>query len=221
MKKKTLNIRSSRAVLSRPIRSKVNARTSQKANEAQVSQKTTVLEYLFEKGIDIENRCITISEDVDSGLFKKVDAAMSMFEKDNARKTVTVKINSDGGLVSEALAVVARLRRSTCHIVTEGYGSIMSSATLILACGDKRMISEYATLMHHESSEYFAEDTRISQSQLEHFTAHTKREEKRWANWMARFTKRDAAFWIEKGKLLDEYMFPEQCLECGVVDEVF
>ena len=47
------------------------------------------------------------------------------------RKTITIKINSYGGDVYTALAIVGRMLESKCLLQTKGYGKIMSAATII------------------------------------------------------------------------------------------
>src|SRR4051812_7142651 len=100
----------------------------------------TYLDFTF-KGINLRARSITITEEIDYKWFIEVDAAMSEFEAQSS-KPVTIKISSQGGNVYDALAIVGRLKRSKCMIVTEGYGSIMSAATLIFASGNTRKISK-------------------------------------------------------------------------------
>lgn len=184
--------------------------------ETKLSRIAIHYEYLFEWGVNFKDRVIVISDEIDSTTFEVVEAALTEMEAEN-RKTVTVKINSQGGSVYDALAIVGRLRASPCHIVTEGYGCIMSAATLLLACGEKRRVSEFAWLMHHEAS-YGAEGRH---SQLKNLVAQTEREEQRWAEAMAGFTNRPKEFWTKEGTHIDAYFDAEQLLELGVVDEVF
>jgi ATP-dependent protease ClpP protease subunit len=187
-----------------------------KANETKLSQTAMHLEYLFDRGVNFKDRTITITGEIDYPLFDIVDAAMAEFER-GSKKGVTIKIFSEGGSVYEALAIVGRLKRSKCYITTEGYGCIMSAATIILACGDSRRMSEYATFMHHESS--YATEGRHSQNK--NYVEHAEREEELWAKCMAEMSNKSKEFWREFGTHLDEFFFAEDCLEHGVIDEVF
>ena len=108
------------------------------------------LEYCFDKGIDLKNRSIRISEEIDE--FEtpaKIDAALTDMES-HSKKGITIKIISPGGSTYGALAIVDRIRMSKCKIVTVCLGQVMSAASLILAAGDKRIIGRYAWVMHHE-----------------------------------------------------------------------
>ncbi len=123
-----------------------------KAADAKPTQTAMQLEYSFDRGVSFKDRSISIIGPIEEGWFDIVDAAMNEFERVSNKKTVTVKVYSEGGSVYEALAIVGRLRKSGCHIVTEGYGVVASAATIILACGHRRKISHYAQFMHHEYS---------------------------------------------------------------------
>lgn len=175
------------------------------------------LECLFDRGIDLERRVIMIYEPVSQELAHFVDAAMTELEA-KGRSAITIRIMSDGGDVDAARAIVGRINASKRQVITEGYGSIMSAAVLILACGDKRRLSQFAVVMHHEASHYEIEGR---QSQLEHYLNQAKFEEAQWAYWMAQFSNKPASFWATAGRTFDEYLTPQTCLEYGVVDEVF
>lgn len=187
-----------------------------KANDTKLSQTAMHLEYLFDRGVNFKDRTLTISGEIDYPLFDIVDAAMSEFER-GSKKGVTVKVFSEGGSVYEAMAIVARLKKSKCYITTEGYGCIMSAATLILACGDYRKMSELATFMHHESH-YIVEGRH---SQISNYVKHAEREELLWARCMEKFSKQNQEFWMEFGKHMDRFFFADECLKYGVIDEVF
>lgn len=173
-------------------------------------------EYLFEWGVNFKDRVITISDEIDSGTFDVVDSALTEMEAEG-RKAVTVKINCLGGNVYDALAIVGRLKASKCQIITEGYGAVMSAATLILACGDKRRISYLSWFMTHEAT-YSAKG---KHSEIVAEVRQAERENRQWATAMESFTQKDAKFWENAGKGEDAYFTPEELLSFGVVDEVF
>lgn len=182
------------------------------------------LEYLFEKNVNFKDRIITVAEDITAELFLKLDAALTEMESHN-RKAVTIRIMSEGGHVDAAVAIVGRIRSSKCKIITEGYGYIQSSATLILASGHHRRISEYAEFMHHESR-YGLADTDATQSAFKHSEIKEKwlveeKLEDRWAVYMATFSKKSKRFWREKGTDKDAWFSPKELIKMGVVDEIF
>jgi len=170
---------------------------------------------LMEHGCDFDNRIIMLNSDIDKRAFGFIDAAMTEMEH-RSRKTVTLRINSEGGEVYEALGIVGRLHRSKCKIITEGYGQIMSAATLVLACGDERRISRYCWFMHHEGSY----DLQGRHSDVVNEVEQKKQEERMWAKYMEEFTDYSAAFWLEKGKSINYYLTARDLVDLGVVDKV-
>jgi len=174
---------------------------------------TTQLDYLFRKGVNLRNRIITISGEIEDGLFRLVDAAMSELEHRSDRP-ITIRINSQGGGVYEALAVTGRIRRSRCKVITEGYGAIMSAATLILAAGQTRRISKLAWFMHHETAYQISG----AHSRVKAYVEQASREEAEWCRWMSEFTDTDLKFWKEIGRNKDTYFCAQELVKLGVAD---
>lgn len=69
-------------------------------------------------------------------------------------KVLTLYINSQGGDLYQAFGLIDMMRNSQMPVRTMGYGSIMSSAFLILASGAKgeRYISPNSGIMIHQFS---------------------------------------------------------------------
>ena len=111
------------------------------------------LDYLFEQGVNFVDRVIQINEEISDHSFAFMDAALSELER-SSKKTITIRINSPGGSVYDALAMIGRLNASNCIIVTQAYGHVMRAATLLLAAGKKRRMSKYCVFMAHQMSYY-------------------------------------------------------------------
>ncbi len=187
-----------------------------KANaDAKVTLAGLMFEYALLHNINIKDRVIVISGDIDSSKFDLIEAGLTLLESES-RKAITIRINSAGGEVYQAVAIVGRLRRSKCQIITEGYGQIMSAATLILACGDRRKISDYAFFMHHETS-YAVEG---KHSEITSLVKQSEIEDQKWCDWMAGFSNKSADFWKTAGVGTDLYLSAQQILEYGLVDEI-
>ncbi len=171
----------------------------------------------FKHGVNVTARTIQLVGDICEESFTSLDTALTILEQES-KAAVTIKINSLGGSVYDAMGIIGRMKASKCKIITEGYGSVMSAAILIMAAGDKRRMSKYATAMWHECS-YSSEGTH---TQNKHFQTQMEREEKMGAEMMDRFTGTPAKFWLTEGKLgKDLYLSAEECETLGVVDEVF
>ena len=115
----------------------------------------------IENGIDFKNRIIRVTGAIgDPGPlsggkyfdFDLFDYAMTIMEK-SSNEDIILRINCPGGECYEALAIVGRMKASSCIIKTEAFGHAMSAATLILMAGDYRKMSKYCIPMlkrnHH------------------------------------------------------------------------
>ena len=173
------------------------------------------LKYAFENSINIKMRVIQLVGDIDSDMFKLVDTGITELERYN-QKAITLRINSDGGSVLDALSIIGRIRSSKCRIIAEAYGSCQSAATLILAAANKRRISRYCVFMHHESS--YELDGRHSTIRKE--VQEMERREQVWAEYMSEFSDKSMEFYLKEGVGVDSYWTPDQLLEFGIVDEV-
>ena len=173
--------------------------------------------FFYEHDIDVKTRTIRIVGTIGHATdFEFIDSALSVLESES-RKAITIKINSGGGAVYEALAIVGRMKASRCQIITEGYGHVMSAATLILAAGNRRRMSKYATFMHHESS-YMVGG---SHSQVKEEIEQMEKEEELWSGWMEELTTTDASDWRKFAHKKNLYLTAEECIKHGVIDEVF
>lgn len=184
--------------------------------DSEVELRKLRIETVFEHGVDIQERTVQLVGKVNIKMFRFLDAAMSILESDS-RKGIVIKINSEGGNTYDAIAIVSRIRNSTCKVQTEGYGAVMSAALLILACGHKRRISEYSWAMWHE----VGYEVSGKHTEVVHFTKQTEREEYMWCEAMGKFTKMHKDFWNSIGKDKDFYIEANKCLQYGIVDEVF
>ena len=176
-----------------------------------------MLTYDFEYGVDIKNRIIKLTGEVDEFMWDILDSGLNQLE--HSKEKITIRINSPGGSTYDALAIIGRIKKSRAYIVTEGFGQVMSAATLILVAGRQRKISHYAFFMWHEASYYI--DGRHSQNKAT--VVQVEKEERMWAQWMSEMTGEvhDAQWWYDHGVGKDAYFSAEELVELGVADEVF
>jgi ATP-dependent Clp protease protease subunit len=78
-----------------------------------------------------------------------------IFENTKGNDPLTLYINSDGGNLPDAFALIDVMRMSKVPIRTIGIGSVCSSAFLIFAAGTKghRLIGQNTTVMCHQFTE--------------------------------------------------------------------
>lgn len=174
------------------------------------------LEFAYEYNVNLKERVILLTGEVNEEMFDLVEVSLTEMESYN-RLPITIRISSEGGDETAAMAIVGRMRRSKCKIITEGFGQIMSAATLILAAGKHRRLSRFTIFMHHESS-YITEDHRHTNQKAT--IAHMEWMEHQWAKWLAEMSKKSKAFYLKQAEHTDKYWTPEQVLKFGIVDEL-
>lgn len=169
-------------------------------------------------GLDLRQRTVQIFGIINEEMLSRLDTCLGLLEAEPEDK-VTVRIHSEGGSVTEALAMVSRIRSSPLVIDTEVHGIAYSAAIMLLAAGTgERRMSRLSWAMSHEAS-YGVEGTHTA---IKHAVKQAEREEQAWSTAMSSFTKAPADFWRKKGRLnLDLYLTAQECLELGVCDKLF
>lgn len=181
----------------------------------------------LDHGIDFKNRIIRISGSIGdcsnplTGTteyfdFNLLDVAMTRMEQDSSTEAITIKVNSEGGLVYEAFAMIGRIKASPCPIITEGYGCVMSAATLILMSGDVRRLSRFCSTMFH-AMQY---GTNGDHADIKEHVAQADKEMKNLVKYYEEFSTQPASFWTRKIKKKEYYPSAEEMLSHGAIDEI-
>lgn len=84
------------------------------------------------------------------------------------KRTLKLYINSYGGDLYEAFALIDVMKNSYHHISTVGIGAVMSSALLIFACGKQgeRYIGKNSGIMNHQHSDVMESKMHDMRSQM-------------------------------------------------------
>ena len=103
----------------------------------------------------LDNHIHIINSEIDEEV---IDSAIRWIIYENtfpAEKTLTLYINSIGGSLNDAFALIDVMRNSKHPIRTIGLGSVMSSAFLIFSAGTKseRFIAKNSSILCHQYSE--------------------------------------------------------------------
>ncbi len=180
-----------------------------------ITDDSETLKSVFELKVNFKQRVILLNQDITDDSFDLIELALTELER-LSDEPVTLRISSYGGDECAGLAIVGRIRSSKVKIVTEGYGKIMSAATLILAAGHERRMSRFASFMHHESS--YSETER--HQNMRAIVKYREEQEHKWAEWMAEFSQMPKKFYYDQGKSTDKYWDAEQCLAYGIIDKI-
>ena len=133
-----------------------------------------------------------------------------------SKQPIILELSSPGGNAYDALAFAARIRTSSCVISVCAYGLVASAAVLVLAAGKKRLMSKEAWVMVHEDSGSIDGNTTDTRK----WAAHMERLEYQWADLLSEMTKTSATKWRGLHNQT-KYLTADECLELGLVDEIF
>ena len=135
-------------------------------------------------------------------------------------KTLTLYINSEGGDLYQAFALIDVMNKSHHPIKTIGLGNIMSAAFLIFACGTtgQRYIAPNTGIMCHQfSSEMEHKYHDIKAQMVENENCN-----ERMLNVLMRATGKSKAF--VQQRLLppsDVYLTADDAISYGIADKLF
>lgn len=157
-----------------------------------------------------------IDEELYEDFVMKMDT-LEISKKVNKNKPLVIEITSEGGSPYIALAIVSRIRRCVFDVTTVGNGLVASAATLILACGDRRYMTQESWLMVHEDTGAI-EAPSVTQAKRD--LRHKQNMEEQWNIILESKTKLDREEWARLHAVGDTYLTPELCLEMGLIDEI-
>lgn len=135
-------------------------------------------------------------------------------------KELTLYINSNGGLLNDAFALIDMMRHSKHTIKTVGLGNVMSSAFLIFAAGTQghRYIAKNASILSHQYSEELSE---TKHHDIRSFAKECEYTNNRMVNLLKECSDLSAS--EIKRKLLpasDVWLTAEELVELGIADHI-
>jgi ATP-dependent Clp protease protease subunit len=135
-------------------------------------------------------------------------------------ETLQLYINSEGGSLNDALAIIDIMHRSEIPIITVGLGSVMSAGFLIFASGTKgqRLIGKNSSLMCHQ----FTHELSGKYHDIKTTFMETERINERMVDVLfhACGMKKN----LIRAKLLkptDVWLSPEDVIKLGIADHIF
>ena len=133
---------------------------------------------------------------------------------------LTLYINSMGGSLTDAFALIDVMRTSRKPIRTIGIGSVVSAAFLIFASGSKdlRIISKNASIMCHQ----FSSGIDGKYHDIKAITKENELTNERMINLLKECSGLDTK--TVKSKLLpptDVWFRPEEIVKLGIADSIF
>jgi ATP-dependent Clp protease protease subunit len=168
----------------------------------------------------LQNSTNFLVGDIDYESVKKIIKWIVFENTLTTRTPLTLYINSHGGSLLDAFALIEVMKKSKKPIRTIGIGSVVSAAFMIFAAGTKgeRMISKTASVMCHQFSDGYS-------GKYHDIKAVAKENElvnERMVNLLKEFTGLETR--TIKSKLLppsDVWFTADELLELGVADKFF
>lgn len=173
---------------------------------------------IFENNVNFRERVIYLNDDISDFSLELFQKAFDEFERGDNPGPVRIEVSSYGGSVYDMLGMIDRMRHSNCHVVTRGFGKIMSAATFILAAGDERIIGSNTWFMMHELSDWIAGTLKEQKISIKHNEALQNQMYKLYEKFAKGKTRHTTFKKLCDGQ--DCYKTAEETLKLGLVDRI-
>ncbi len=165
----------------------------------------------------LEDRIIFLGSAIDADVANTVIAQMLFLQKQDAKKDITLYVNSPGGHVTAGLAIYDTMQYISCDVVTVCIGLAASMGSVILAGGakGKRFSLPHAEVMIHQplgGAEGQATDIKIAAKHIER-TGNTL------YKILAKHTGQDIKK-VEADCDRDNFMTAEEAKAYGLIDKI-
>ena len=181
----------------------------------------TVFELSVDYNIDIPNRRIYLSDEIDEKLSDLMIKALHHL--DSHTGDIEFWINSGGGSVYHMYAIYDAIRNCKNKVITVGTGHVCSAATLLLVAGDERYATKHTMFMAHEGDMQFDEGESVSPISLASDLAADIALEKRWCRLMSEHTKPTTNWWLKNAiqSKKAKWMDVDEMLDRDIIDKAW
>lgn len=162
----------------------------------------------------MNNRSIFLTGEVDDACAQSIQMQLEYLDQ-NGDGDIILYINSPGGSVTAALAIVDAMQRVTRNVVTVCTGIAASAAAIIAACGTRRYITPMTEMMIHQPLGHAAGQA----VDIELTAAHIARVKHLLHRILAERTGQDIAT-IANDCDRDFYLDAQAAVRYGLVDEI-
>ncbi|MFZ4774178.1 MAG: ATP-dependent Clp protease proteolytic subunit [Terrimicrobiaceae bacterium] len=165
----------------------------------------------------LKDRIIFIGTAIDDHVANLVIAQMLFLQMDDAKKDISIYINSPGGSVTAGLAIYDTMQFVTCDVNTYCMGIAASMGAVLLSAGTKgkRYALPNSDIMIHQVSGGAQGQASDVERQVEFMFKLKKR-----LNGILSFHTGKPVEQVEKDADRDYYMTAEEAKTYGLVDEV-
>jgi ATP-dependent Clp protease protease subunit len=165
----------------------------------------------------LKERIIFLAGPIDDHTANIIIAQLLFLESEDAKKDISLYINSPGGVVSSALAIYDTMQYVRPHVQTICVGLAASAASLILAAGEKgkRFILPNAEVMIHQ----VMGGAQGQASDIDIHAKHIIKTKESLNKILAKHTNQKIAK-VEKDTDRDYFMSADDAKKYGLIDEI-
>lgn len=164
-----------------------------------------------------KDRIILLGEQVADSMANDIVAQLLYLDSIDHESPIHMYINSPGGSCTAGLAIYDTMQHIKAPVYTYAIGQSCSMGAFLLSSGEPghRYASPNATIMTHRVSSGYEGNIQDEIVRLE----YTKALDKRLAEILAKNCKMDVETYLSHN-IRDNFMFPEQALEFGIIDHI-
>lgn len=166
----------------------------------------------------LNDRIVMLHDEVNSTTASLVVAQLLFLEGQDPEKDISLYINSPGGSISDGMAIYDTMNYIKCDVSTICMGMAASMGAFLLAAGaeGKRLALPNSEIMIHQP---LGGTGRAQASDIEIHANHIIRTKKKMNTLLSEMTGQPLEV-IERDTDRDNFMYPEQALEYGLIDRI-
>lgn len=170
----------------------------------------------FEHGVELATKTIYLGTgdsddyDLDQKVTADVLKGLRILSSIRPEEPISIILNNQGGETQHGLAIYDAIRSLSSPVHITVYGHCYSIGAWILQAGDVRRMSKHSSLMiHHGSGDKTTFDREMDEKCVDILLDRIKEKH-------PDFSKKQ----LDKMLLKDSYMWPEDALKLGLIDEI-
>ena len=169
----------------------------------------------LDRGLDLDKRRIWLEGVVDSDICGALIRCIQYFNTVSETEPITLYINSEGGIITDGLALVDTIKQSKAPINTMTIGTAYSMALIIFLAGKERITLPSARFMNHSASSSIEGKKESMKNTLKNIEEVDDLCQSVFKN-----TKKTIKWWSERTKSEDFYFGAKEALKLGVVTKI-
>lgn len=174
------------------------------------------VDLFFDHGVELATKCIYIGYgmsdefDLDQKVTADVLKGLRILSSIRPEEPISILINNQGGETQHGLAIYDAIRSLSSPVHITVYGHCYSIGAWILQAGDVRKMSKHSSLMiHHGSGDKTQFDKEMDEKCVDILLDRIREKQPEYSRKQ-----------LDKLLLKDTYLWPEEALKLGLIDEI-